>query len=96
MDDIPSNVDDNNFGSGIVINEYTSTNMFVCPSDGYIGVLDGGYVYIYGADSTSLQNPFIELSNVSVNQYQYVFVRKGMKAYGSGGTRVFIPLQATP
>lgn len=94
IDDVETNVNTlqaNKLDAYIDIKGFNSTsNAYTFPSDGYvfIGGSNVNTVSIYGSDSFS--NTFA-IANLA-NEYNSVFVRKGMKAVCSGTVCRFFPL----
>ena len=73
-------------GSYVNLLGYTSSNPFVCPSDGYVYAqcAPGANVRVsIGADPGFLSHVFSGVSGVA-NNTQVVWVRAGMKLYVSG------------
>ena len=76
---------ENNLSNSITLNDYTRSNMFEIPSDGYVEVStshsgnSSAYAVIFGANTTES----IRIGGYSNNTYSRwaTFVRKGMFCY---------------
>ena len=78
----------NCFGTPVDLKDYTKTNKYTFPSDGYVvlrvtgsSATNNGNVFIFGADNTTQTQDFaISVGNTADNlaQSDSVFVRKGM------------------
>lgn len=72
-------------GSSVSLKSYSSsTNKYTVPNDGYVIVYAGsGTGFSLNADSVSLGSEIMKISSSDAYTRQAIFVKKGMKVYGS-------------